>query len=244
MFQQWIRLELAGSVGRLAVVVGFIAVPIAAAISLVNERWHITLRGVTLIATVGISQVVLLVSGVAHVEQRYFVFGIATLVLAGACLAARLAIMLPVPFRIGLAVALGVFVIANRGPSVDLAFDRTTSIARFYEPFRLVGEEIARQAATDCEVVGAGGDPIISWYSGCAVTPLSEWLENASAEMPLEGEDPWLLVYARQGEIDTNDPALRAALTQVLQPGTEIRDPATGDLLAVTWPLASAQAAR
>ncbi|HEY5861137.1 MAG TPA: glycosyltransferase family 39 protein, partial [Actinomycetota bacterium] len=237
MFQQWITLELAGTVGRLAVVVGFLAVPIAAAISVVDVRWHATLRGVTLIATVGISQVVLLVSGVAHVEQRYFVFGIAALVLAGACIAARLAMMVPVPFRIGLAVALGLFVFASRGPSVDLAFDRTVSIARFYERFRLVGEEIGRLAGPDCGVVGAGGDPIVSWYSGCSVVPLSPSLGGASPATLLDSEDAWLVRYARDGEVDTSSPALRAALDHVHEPGTEIRDPTGGDLIAVIWPI-------
>jgi 4-amino-4-deoxy-L-arabinose transferase-like glycosyltransferase len=237
MFQQWITLELAGTVGRLCVVVGFVAVPIAAAISLVDERWHATLRGVTLVATVGISQVVLLVSGVAHVEQRYFVFAIAALVLAGACIAARLAMMLPVPFRIGLAVALGVFVVANRGPSVDLAFERTVAIARYYEPSRLIGEEIARQAETPCGVVGAGDNPIISWYSGCDAVPLSGSVGGASPATLLNGEDPWLLAYAKDGQIDTSDPALQAALAHVLEPATEIRDPVDGELIAVIWPL-------
>ena len=237
MFQQWITFELAGTVGRLAVMVGFVALPIAAAISLLDRRWQATLRGVTLVATVGISQVVLLVSGVAHVEQRYFVFAIAALVLSGACIAARLAMVLPVPFRIGLAVALGLFVLANRGPSVDLALDRTVSIARYYEQFRVVGEEVARQAADDCGVVGAGRSPIIAWYSGCAVAPLDELPAGVSPASLLDRTDPWLLAYARDGQIDTSDPALQEALIHVDEPGVEIRHPADGNLIAVIWPL-------
>jgi hypothetical protein len=237
MFQQWITLELAGTVGRLAVVVGFVAVPIAAALSLVDERWHGTLRGVTLIATVGISQLVFLVSGVGHVEQRYFVFGIAVLVLAGACVAARLAMMLPMPLRLALAIALGLFVVASRGPSVDLAVDRTVGIGRYYEQFRLVGQEIARQAGADCGVVGAGGDPIVSWYSGCEVVALNASLGSASPATQLDREDPWLVAYARDGTVDTTDPALQAALDHVLEPGTEIRHPSGGELIAVIWPL-------
>ena len=234
-FQQWIKLELAGQAGEPVVVAGFIAVPIAAAVALFAPRWRRFVRAMVLVSTVGIGQIVMLVIGVPHVEQRYFVLAIALLIVAGACLGAQILSRMMAPVQLVAALAFGTFLLANRAPSVDLSFDRTLVVGRAYEPYRIVGEAIDVRAGRDCGVVGGGGWPIVSWYSGCEVLAIPVPVPPPGPGNALAADDRWLLTF---GTGDRRAEPFRTALTYVDGPAQAIRDPQTGRLVATIWPLA------
>lgn len=191
------------------------------------------MRGMIFIATAGIAQVVSLVVGVAHVEQRYFIAAIATLVVAGVGVVAFAVAHLPTTFR-WLAIAVfAALVLVHRGPAVELAFDRTEAIGRYYQPYRLAGQAVRQRSASPCHVVGGGG-PIVSWYSGCLVVPMSGSPEVLPT--PADSRDAWLLTFAAIEHLDLSDPVLAGWLADAGEP-MAIRNPRTGTVVGTLWPV-------
>ncbi len=235
MFRKWLPLELAGSVGMLAIMVGFLALPITAAVALIHPPFRRPMRAMILVATLGIWQVAILVLGTPHVEQRYFVFAIACLVTAGISLVALAVMALPSPLRVLATIAFIVFVSAERGSAVDYAAERTWAVGRVYESFRLAGEELDRRAPADCSVFGGGG-PVVSWYSGCDVLPIAD-VTAASKGGPDSVETRWLLVFASRDAIDTEAPAPSAALQRAIGDPIPIFDPRRDQPVATLWAL-------
>ena len=233
VFQHWLNLELAGTVGKVAILASLVAVPAAAAISVVAPSWRRFMRGMILVSTAGISQLVLLVGGTAHLEQRYFIFAIAMTVLAGTCLVARATMRMPFLIRVALLAALGVVVLLNRETAVDFSFQRTERVARTYEPSRIMGEVLREErSASECTVLGPGG-PMVSWYSACDVIPLrgSALGDTASAS------DRWVSVFSSPDEVAGDGQPLADAIRLADGPPLEIVDPESGDC---RYPLAFA----
>ncbi len=232
MFHLWLPLELAGSAGRIAIVAGFLSVPVAAAAAVFLPSWRRPLRALVLIATLGISQVSLLVLGAPHIEQRYLIFGTVCLVTAGIALATLGVKLLPLPLRVVAIVAFLAFVIANRGPAVDFALNRSVGVGRQYEPMRLAGEEINRRSSWDCTVYG-GGAPIVSWYSGCTVRPIRD---AGAAGIDHDGH-AWLLVFSPPGDVDVAALGMSALVDVAVDGPISVQDPRSGQTVATLWEL-------
>jgi 4-amino-4-deoxy-L-arabinose transferase-like glycosyltransferase len=237
-YQRFLEFTLAGSVGHVAMIVGAIGLPlIAIAVSLRSGGSRYRHAAFVLVAP-AVLQIELLTQGVAHAEERFFVYSTALLVIAGAAVAVIALRRLSTDAAIAGAALLLVVVMLNRLPAVDYAYQRTAAIGHYYERFEIAGRAIAVAAGPDCGIVGSG-EPILAWYSRCEAVRMRLPADGGPPGRELDASDRWAVLFGDPVTMVPDDPAVAAIQRAARGEPLTIVDPSSGHAIAQAWRIGS-----
>ena len=233
-YLRYVDFALAGDAGQVALVAGVAALPIALIASMFWTRWSRPARAMAFLVPSALIHVALLTSGVAHAEERFFVFSTTLLIVCG--VSATVLIVRPLPWpAVGAMLVVAAYgIVIARAPAVDYAFDWTLRTGAYYERFRTAGEAMREIAVDDCGII-TGADPIVAWYSGCATDRLRLPAPGGSVADVLDADERWLVLYGGYADIDFDASPTREAIGEVSGPPLRITDPVTGDVIAWAW---------